>query len=90
VVKRIIVKAEGVKMSVYLSEIDKYRTKDQRTTMPEVELEAIGLAYEGFSDFNSKVITRTGVIREVKGYYTKMEKKKAPLNNTAQNKYRKN
>ena len=49
-------------MSVYLSEIDKYRTKDQRMSMPEVELEAIGLAYEGFSDFNSKVITRTGVI----------------------------
>lgn len=89
VVRRIIVKAEGVRMSVYLSEIDKYKTKDQRMmTIPEVELEAMGLAYEGFSDFNSKVITRTGVIREVKGYYTKMESKKAPANNPTQNKYR--
>jgi hypothetical protein len=88
VVRRIIVKAEGVSISVYLSEIDKYRTKDRRMSMPEVEIEAIGLAYEGFSDFNSKLITRTGVIREVKGYYTKMELKKAQLNNTIQRKYR--
>jgi hypothetical protein len=73
VVRRVIVKAEGVRVAVYLSEVDKYRTKDQRISMPEVEVEAIGLAYEGFSDLNTKVITRTGVILEVKGYYMKIE-----------------
>jgi hypothetical protein len=73
VVRRVIVKAEGVRVAVYLSEVGKYRTKDQRISMPEVEVEAIGLAYEGFSDLNTKVITRTGVIREVKGYYMKIE-----------------
>jgi hypothetical protein len=73
VVRRVIVKAEGVRVAVYLSEVDKYRTKDQSISMPEVEVEAIGLAYEGFSDLNTKVITRTGVIREVKGYYMKIE-----------------
>ena len=72
-VRRVIVKAEGVRVAVYLSEVDKYRTKDQRISMPEVEVEAIGLAYEGFSDLNTKVITRTGVILEVKGYYMKIE-----------------
>ena len=77
-------------MSVYLSEIDKYRTKDQRMTMPQIDIEAIGLAYEGFSDFNSKAITRTAVIQEVKGYYMKMEKKKAPINNPTQKKHRQN
>jgi hypothetical protein len=73
VVRRVIVKAEGVRVAVFLSEVDKYRTKDQRISMPEVEVEALGLAFEGFSDFNTKVITRTGVIREVKGYYMKIE-----------------
>ena len=72
-VRRVIVKAEGVRVAVFLSEVDKYRTKDQRISMPEVEVEALGLAFEGFSDFNTKVITRTGVIREVKGYYMKIE-----------------
>jgi hypothetical protein len=72
-----IVKAEGVRVAVFLGEVDKYRTKDQRMPMPEVEVEALGLAYEGFKDYNAKVITRTGVVREVKGYYTKMEHKKA-------------
>ena len=83
-----IVKAEGARVAVYLSEVDKYRTKDQRMSMPEVEVEAIGLAYEGFTDLNTKVVTRTGVVREVKGYFTKMEEKKAPLNNPNLNKYR--
>jgi hypothetical protein len=73
VVRRVIVKAEGVRVAVYLSEVDKYRTKDQSISMPEVEVEAIGLAYEGFTDLNTKVITRTGVMREVKGYYMKIE-----------------
>ena len=72
-VRRVIVKAEGVRVAVYLSEVDKYRTKDQRISMPEVDVESLGLAFEGFSDFNTKVITRTGVIREVKGYYMKIE-----------------
>ena len=75
-------------MAVYLSESHKYRTNNQRMQLPEVEVEAIGLAFEGFSDCNTKVVTKTGVLRDLKCYFTKMEEKKTPLNNPTQKKHR--